>query len=150
MHGCERDFAESCAGASCLNWRMSTVSSHVPALLIFDGDCGFCTSSVEWLRRMLPAMPDASPYQWTPLAEYGLSETDAAAKVWLVIDGRRFGGHRAVAALLTHQPCATLRFLGHLMTVPPVSWVAAIGYRLVARYRFALPGGTPACRVGAA
>lgn len=127
---------------------MTTEGSLVSPLLIFDGDCGFCTSSVNWLRQALPAMPDASPYQWTRLADYGLSEAEAAEKVWLVIDGRRFGGHRAVAALFIHQPCRTVRFVGHLISVPPFSWVAAIGYRLVARYRFALPGGTPACRVG--
>lgn len=124
-----------------------------PALLIFDGDCGFCTSSVGWLRRLLPAMPDASPYQWIALEEHGLSRADAAAKVWLVVREpggatRRLGGHRAVAGLLTHQPVAALRLLGHLMTLPPLSWAAAAGYALVARYRFALPGGTPACRVG--
>ncbi|AMB59015.1 thiol-disulfide oxidoreductase DCC family protein [Microterricola viridarii] len=131
---------------------VSAASSH-PALLIFDGDCGFCTSAVGWLRRTLPAMPEASPYQWTALGDHGLSETDAASRVWLVVrDGggavRRLGGHRAVAGLLTHQPVAALRLLGHLMNLPPFSWAAALGYALVARYRFALPGGTPACRVG--
>lgn len=126
---------------------METADSTHAALLVFDGDCGFCTSSIGWLRRALPAMPDASPYQWTPLSEYGLSEAEAAERVWLVVGGRRFGGHRAVAALLTHQPTAALRFAGHLMAVPPASWLADIAYRLVARYRFALPGGTPACRL---
>lgn len=93
-------------------------------------------------------MPEASPYQWTELRRYGLSEADAAARVWLVADGQRHGGHRAVAALLTHQPRAILRFAGHLMLLPPLSWLASAGYALVARYRYALPGGTPACRVG--
>lgn len=128
---------------------MNTDGSHLRPLLIFDGDCGFCTSSVNWLKRSLAAMPEARPFQWTNLAEYGLTEADAAARVWLVVDGRRLGGHRAVAGLLTHQPVAVLRLLGHLMTVPPFLWAAALGYRLVARYRYALPGGTPACRVGA-
>ncbi|WP_233279404.1 thiol-disulfide oxidoreductase DCC family protein, partial [Microterricola pindariensis] len=131
-----------------LNSDMILAPSTRPALLVFDGDCGFCTSTVGWLRRWLPAMPDASPYQWTELAEYGLSEADAAAKVWLVVGGRRLGGHAAVAGLLTHQPAAALRLLGHLMMIPPISWAAAAAYALVARYRFALPGGTPACRVG--
>lgn len=127
---------------------MASASETPSALLIFDGDCGFCTSSVAWLRGVLPAMPEASPYQWTDLPKYGLSEADAASRVWLVADGARHGGHRAVAALLTHQPSALLRFAGHLMLLPPLSWLAAAGYALVARYRFALPGGTPACRVG--
>jgi predicted DCC family thiol-disulfide oxidoreductase YuxK len=127
---------------------MASASETPSVLLIFDGDCGFCTSSVSWLGRALPAMPEASPYQWTDLERYGLREADAAARVWLVTDGHRHGGHRAVAALLTHQPRAILRFAGHLMLLPPFSWLAAAGYALVARYRYALPGGTPACRVG--
>ena len=39
------------------------------------------------------------------------------------------------------------RVAGHLLLVPPISWVAALVYALVARYRHKLPGGTVACRV---
>lgn len=127
---------------------METSSLRRAPVLIFDGDCGFCTSSVAWLRKLLPAMPQALPYQWTDLAEYELSEADAASRVWLVADGQRYGGHRAVAALLSHQPSIPLRILGNVIFTPPFSWLAAAAYALVARYRFALPGGTPACRVG--
>jgi hypothetical protein len=34
-----------------------------------------------------------------------------------------------------------------MLATPPFSIAAAIGYRLVARYRYLLPGGTPACAV---
>lgn len=116
-------------------------------LLIFDGDCAFCTAAVDRLGRVLPAMPATTPYQWTDLAAFGLTAADAEAKVWLVAGGRRYGGAAAVAALLRHQPSAALRMLGWLGTVPPLSWLAELGYRLVARYRHLLPGGTPACRM---
>jgi len=43
------------------------------------------------------------------------------------------------------SPGRPWRFLGHLLVTPPFSWVAAVGYALVARYRHLLPGGTPAC-----
>jgi predicted DCC family thiol-disulfide oxidoreductase YuxK len=117
-------------------------------LLIFDGDCGFCTTAVNWLRSTLPAMPPAAPFQWTDLAAYGLTAAEASAKVWMVIDGRRAGGHLAVSALLRHQPSIGWRFVGWMLCTPPFSIGAAIGYRLVARYRSHLPGGTPACAVG--
>ncbi|MFC6355005.1 thiol-disulfide oxidoreductase DCC family protein [Luethyella okanaganae] len=120
------------------------------ALLVFDGDCGFCTTAVGWLQRALPAMPEAMPYQWTPLDEHGLTSADAAARVWLLTPTRRYGGHLAVSALLRHQDAPALRAVGWLMTVPPWSWIAALGYTLVAKYRYRLPGGTPACRVGGA
>jgi predicted DCC family thiol-disulfide oxidoreductase YuxK len=116
-------------------------------LLIFDGDCGFCTTAVDWLSRTLPAMPAASPYQWIELEPFGLTDADASAMVWLVTDGHQYGGATAVAALLRHQPSPVLRFLGWLGTVPPWSLGADIAYRLVARFRYRFPGGTPACRL---
>ncbi len=121
-------------------------ASNAP-LLIFDGDCGFCTTSVRWLERVLPAMPAFSPYQWTDLDAYGLTTADGQAMVWLVLEGRQYGGASAITALLRHQPTPALRMLGWLGTVPPWSWVAAGAYGLVAKYRYRLPGGTPACQV---
>lgn len=117
------------------------------ALLIFDGDCGFCTTAVNWLKRTLPAMPPSAPFQWTELEKYGLTTAEASDRVWMVVDGRNYGGHLAVSALLRHQPSVLWRFAGWLLCTPPYSFAAAIGYRLVARYRYLLPGGTPACAV---
>lgn len=95
-------------------------------------------------------MPETAPYQWTDLSVYGLSLGDARARVWLVHHGRRYGGAAAVAALLRHQPSAPLRFVGWLGTLWPLSWFAEAAYRVVARFRYRLPGGTPACRVPSA
>lgn len=116
-------------------------------LLIFDGDCGFCTTTVEWLRKNLPAMPAAEPWQFVDLEHWGLSEAEAAERVWLVTPTRQYGGHLAVSALLRHQPTAGLRFLGWVLRTPPFSILAALGYSLTARYRHRLPGGTPACQM---
>ena len=116
-------------------------------LLIFDGDCGFCTTSVGWIGRVLPAMPASSPYQWANLERFELSEADGRAMVWLVLDEHQYGGAAAITALLRHQPTPALRILGWLGTVPPWSWAASAAYRLVAKYRYRLPGGTPACRM---
>lgn len=116
-------------------------------MLIFDGDCGFCTSAVQWLGRLLPAFPAAVPYQWTDLESLGLTEAEAAARVWFVSSAQQFGGHLAVAALLRAQPGFGFRFLGWLGVVPPWSWAADVAYRLVARFRHRLPGGTAACQL---
>jgi predicted DCC family thiol-disulfide oxidoreductase YuxK len=115
--------------------------------LIFDGDCGFCTTSVDWAARMLPAMPEASPYQWTDLDVYGLTTQEAAERVWFVDSERQYGGSLAIAAVLRHQPNFGYRFLGWLASAPPWSWFAAVVYHYVAKYRHALPGGTPACQM---
>jgi len=129
---------------------MSTPPLAHPATLIFDGDCGFCTTAVLWLQRTLPRVPVTAPFQWTDLAQYGLDEEQARSMVWFVTGGRRYGGASAIAAMLRGQPHAGLRLLGWLGTVPPWSWAAEAGYRLVARYRYRLPGGTPACRMPSA
>lgn len=126
---------------------MSSATGASTAVLVFDGDCGFCTSAVGWLERSLPAMPEAAPYQWTDLGAYGLTTSDAREKVWLVYEGRTYGGAAAVAAMLRHQPSPALRFLGWLGAAWPWSLAAGVAYRLVARWRYRLPGGTPACRV---
>ncbi len=123
----------------------SSSESLQDALLIFDGDCGFCTTSVEWLRRNLPVMPAAAPYQWTDLPAYGLTTAEASSKLRMAVDGEVFAGHLAVSALLRHQPSTLWRFAGWLLASPPFSPFAAAGYALVARYRHILPGGTPAC-----
>ncbi|MCU1523404.1 MAG: hypothetical protein JWO18_298 [Microbacteriaceae bacterium] len=117
------------------------------ALLVFDGDCGFCTTAVRWLERTLPVMPAAKPYQWTDLDALGLTTAEASARVWLVTDSHQYGGHLAVSALLRYQPNPLWRFGGWMLATPPFSLAAALGYSLVARYRHLLPGGTPACAV---
>jgi predicted DCC family thiol-disulfide oxidoreductase YuxK len=114
-------------------------------LLVFDGDCAFCTTWVRRLERWLPDVPEAQPWQWVDHEALGLSRHDVTHYVWLLTDSRRFRGHAAVAALLRRQRPAGWRFLGHLLVTPPFSWAAAVGYLLVARFRHRLPGGTPAC-----
>lgn len=114
-------------------------------VLVFDGDCAFCTASVDRLRELLPAFPDAQPWQWLDLPSLGLTGEDAGRAVWLVTPRGRWSGHRAVSVLLRGQPSAGWRFAGWILVTPPFSWAAALGYRLVARYRHLLPGGTPAC-----
>ncbi|TPW92850.1 DUF393 domain-containing protein, partial [Schumannella luteola] len=41
-------------------------------ILIFDGDCAFCTTWVNRLAELLPRFPEAVPYQWIDYGELGL------------------------------------------------------------------------------
>ncbi|MFT4165694.1 MAG: DCC1-like thiol-disulfide oxidoreductase family protein [Microlunatus sp.] len=115
------------------------------SLLVYDGDCAFCTTWVRRLEAVLGKFPEAQPWQWLDLDELGLTGSDVASYVWLLSDGRRYRGHAAFGALLRMQPSRGLRFLGHLIATPPFSWVAGAGYFLIARFRHRLPGGTAAC-----
>ncbi|HXS46051.1 MAG TPA: DUF393 domain-containing protein [Solirubrobacterales bacterium] len=115
-------------------------------MLVYDGDCGFCTSCVRALERI---GPDAEIVAWqlTDLAELGLSEERAASAVQLVqTDGAVRSGHEAIAAAL-NTAGRIWRVVGHTILLPGVSWMAAKAYRLVADNRYRLPGGTPACAV---
>lgn len=123
--------------------RLSKPSSG--PLLVFDGDCAFCTSSVNTLERVLPAFPPKSPWQWLELDELGLTLDDVTEYAWVVTPTHQYAGHLALSALLRMQRGFGWRFLGHLIATPPFSWIAAIGYRAIAANRHRLPGGTPAC-----
>jgi predicted DCC family thiol-disulfide oxidoreductase YuxK len=114
-------------------------------LLIFDGDCAFCTTWVNRLVRWLPRFPEAQPWQWLELESYGLTVDDVTRYAWYITPRRQFAGHLAFSALLRAQPRFGLRFAGWMLATPPFSWAASAGYAVIARYRHRLPGGTPAC-----
>ncbi|HZU73140.1 MAG TPA: DCC1-like thiol-disulfide oxidoreductase family protein [Acidimicrobiales bacterium] len=120
------------------------------ALLIFDGDCGFCTSAVTWVSRHWRPGADAVPWQRlseAKLASIGLSVADAGAAAWWVDpDLRLQRGHLAIAKAL-EQGRGWRRVAGGLVMRPPLRWLAAAVYPLVVRWRHRLPGGTPACRM---
>jgi predicted DCC family thiol-disulfide oxidoreductase YuxK len=115
--------------------------------MVFDGDCAFCTTWMNRLERTLPRFPRSTPYQWADLDTLGLTLDDVTRYAWFVTPTHQYAGHLAFSALLRSQPRPWLRFAGALIATPPVSWVAALGYRLVAANRHRLPGGTPACRM---
>ena len=127
------------------------VARPAAAVLIYDGDCAFCQRCIDLGARILPDPLPAEPFQFLNLTPLGLTAHQAGAAVWWVqpsVPPR--SGHRAVAALLQAQSRWWWRTLGWIIDHPPVSWVAAPVYALVARNRHRLPGGTAQCRVPAA
>jgi predicted DCC family thiol-disulfide oxidoreductase YuxK len=115
--------------------------------LIFDGDCGFCTTAANFIVRNSKTKIVAVPWQRTDLSKFSLTETQVADQVYLVIDEESFGGHEAFAMVFRVQPNALVRFMGKMMMSRYLRWFAAPTYRLVAKYRHKLPGGTPACKL---
>lgn len=112
--------------------------------LLFDGDCGFCTSAARWLDRWVPTSAGIQPWQTYRLDEAGLEPHEAAGSVQWIGDGTRREGTDAVAALLRTSSVGW-RAVGGVLSAPPVR--AAVGpvYRWVSRHRHQLPGGRPAC-----
>ena len=116
-------------------------------VLLFDGDCAFCTSCARLLERRVRPAAAVVAWQFADLAELGVSAEQATAAVqWIGADGRVRSGHEAIAAMLaTAGPL--YRPLGRFLLLPGVSAVAARAYALIAANRYRLPGGTPACRL---
>ena len=114
-------------------------------VLIFDGDCGFCTSAANFVVARSSVPIEAVAWQLTDVTAFGLTESETAARVYFVTGGQAFGGHLAFAQILWAQRSSLLKAVGWSLTVPPFCWLGSIGYALVARFRHRLPGGTPAC-----
>lgn len=115
-------------------------------VLVFDGDCSFCTSCARLLERIGP-QAEIVAWQLADLDELGITAAQAAEAVrWIEADGTVRAGHEAIAAALgtAGRPW---RVAGRAILLPAISPLAAAGYRLIARNRHRLPGGTPACRV---
>ncbi|GAA1990430.1 thiol-disulfide oxidoreductase DCC family protein [Kitasatospora viridis] len=114
-------------------------------LLVFDGDCAFCSSCARAAERFLAGGWTARPYQFADLAELGLTEERARYEVlWVTPAGEVYGGAQAVAKLLLRAGGAWA-YLGGAMRLAPVRPLAAAVYRLVARHRDRMPGGSAAC-----
>ena len=113
--------------------------------LVYDGDCGFCTTCVHLMQRLrLDRGLEVVPWQLADLDALGLTAEQCQTAVQLVQDGRVSSGHEAVGRLLIDGPW-WWRPAGVPFLVPPTSWLARRAYRWVADHRHQLPGGTAAC-----
>ena len=132
-----------------VRWTSSTVTRSPITrrpLLIFDGECGFCTACATWAQRRL-GNADVLPGQRVNVATYGLTARDVSAAAWWIDSaGQVHRGHRAIGRAL--RACGGWwTVVGWACLIPPFSWVAWAVYGLVARFRHRLPGSTPACHM---
>ncbi|MFC9327706.1 thiol-disulfide oxidoreductase DCC family protein [Kitasatospora sp. NPDC057015] len=127
-------------------------------VLVFDGDCAFCTSCVtaaeRYLRQTLASAGwDAVPFQFADLAALDAraggrgevsGERAGRELLWVTPGGRVYGGAQAVARLLMRSG-GLWAWAGGVLALAPVRPVAAAVYRWVAANRGRMPGGTPTC-----
>src|SRR3954451_18619690 len=119
--------------------------------IIYDGDCAFCASSADWLARRLhrPEGPNPRlvPWQFTDLAALGTTAERAQREaLWIATDGTIYGGAAAFAEGLKFRG-GVYAAAGHIMNLPGVQGLAATVYRLIAKNRHRVPGGSPACAI---
>jgi len=115
-------------------------------LLVFDGDCAFCTTSARaWQRWM--HLEHVEPWQFLDLESLGLTEGECTTAVqWIDESGSIVAAEHAVIAACRHAG-GFWGVVGRAMNLAGVRQLAGVVYRLVARYRHRLPGGTPACKL---
>jgi predicted DCC family thiol-disulfide oxidoreductase YuxK len=117
-------------------------------VLVFDGECGFCTTCARFLARWVLGgrFTLVAPWQQLDLAGLGLTVDRCREAVqWVGPDGEVASGHAAIAAALAagHRRWHPV---GGLLVAPGFSWVAERIYSWIAGHRSGLPGGTAACR----
>lgn len=70
-------------------------------VLVYDGDCAFCSASVRFAERHVRPRCDIAPWQSADLAAYGTTEQRAGYEVlWVTPAGAVHGGAQALARLL--------------------------------------------------
>ncbi|NUS73930.1 MAG: DUF393 domain-containing protein [Corynebacteriales bacterium] len=114
------------------------------AVFLYDGDCAFCTTCANFIERRIHSNAKVMPWQFAQLDELGVSQQECEDAVQWISARHRDAGSRAIARLLIDAG-SFWKPLGWLLLTPPVSWVAPPIYRLIARNRHRLPGGTAAC-----
>ncbi len=114
-------------------------------LLVYDGDCAFCTRSIRAIERWARPAVDFAPWQRLDLDQLGLTERQVTTAVrWIGPDGRC--AHGAVALALTlGRGAAPWPAVGAAIRTPPLRWLAAAVYRVIAANRQRMPGGSAAC-----
>ena len=129
---------------------MDTTVTTTEKILIFDGDCGFCSVWAHWIERRWKRTPTPRIIPWQTSAQElpGLvtpTIPEMRASVWWLDADTSYAGARAIAHALM-SASSPWRHMGRAMTWVP-SWISEAAYRVVARNRHRLPGSSDACRV---
>ena len=115
-------------------------------VLIFDGDCKFCSSSARAFVRMTKNRIPTAPYQLSDLSALGLTLQDCEQAVQYVSDQGIESGHLAISqGLIDSRTIWSLA--GYLLKWPVITSIAFVVYHWVAKNRHRLPGGTPVCSI---
>ena len=106
-------------------------------IMVFDGDCGFCTRAARAAERRL-RLGNVEPWQSADLESLGLTEQACSSAVqWVDVDGSTASGEHAVIAAL-RSAGGGWEVAGRAMNLPGVRHLAGAVYRLVAKNRHRL------------
>lgn len=121
------------------------------AVLIYDMDCGFCTTSARWIERRwrrapVPVLVGSQQLDDDTLVAVGLSRARVTQEACWVDGDVVCGGADAIAASLAAAGGWPGQ-LGRIMRLPGLIQLGRLVYPAVARHRHRMPGATDACRL---
>ncbi len=105
-------------------------------LVLWDGECGFCRRSVDWLlKRDQKGELEAVPYQMASSPPMTAELRTACARAVHLVspDGTIYSAGRAVLKALELVGYGAL---ARVASWPPFVWFVELGYWLVARNRY--------------
>ena len=124
---------------------VTSVNTLTSDFLIWDGDCAFCARCVGFIERRVKTEAKIIAHQKADLLKLGLTtEQCNAALQWVFRDSTTRSGSRAVAALLRSSNFGWA-ILGVAIDLPVVRLISSAIYKVIAKNRQHLPGGTAAC-----
>ncbi|MEQ8655990.1 MAG: DUF393 domain-containing protein [Hyphomicrobiales bacterium] len=129
------------------NEEQSTDQTPQACTVYYDGTCPLCQREVS----LYQSLDSADAIRWHDLSSVGtgaddLSTDDAMARFHVRRpDGTLVSGARGFFEVMKTIP--KLRWLGHALSVPPISWIAEGAYRLFLPLRPLLKRIVPAPKV---
>lgn len=97
-------------------------------IVIYDGECAFCESSIEWIVQRL--VIDSKPFQQTDLAKHGLTYQQCSQSVQVITHSTVLAGAPAIAFLLKKRGNRLLS-----MFITASGPFGRFGYKWIAAHR---------------
>ncbi len=121
--------------------------TNLESVLVWDGDCSFCSRCVNFIQKRISTSAKIISHQKADLESLGLTtEQCNQALQWVSSQGQIRSGSRAVAALLRSGGGAW-PVMGVLIDLPVIRLISSGIYKVIAKNRQHLPGGTAACAI---
>ena len=100
-------------------------------VVIYDGECAFCESSIQWIEQRLDV--DSKPFQKADLTKYGLTYQECSKSVQVITNSSVLAGAPAIAFLLKKRGNSLLSVI-----ITASGPFGRFGYKWVAAHRSSL------------
>lgn len=100
-------------------------------VVIYDGECAFCKTSIEWIQQRLDV--DSKPFQKVDLTKYGLTYQEYSKSVQVITNGTILSGAPAIAFLLKKRGNSLLSVM-----ITASGPFGRFGYKWIATHRSSL------------